>query len=302
MVTKLFLQLGYFKFSTKRNIKFITQGFDSWHKALEKFKEHQKTDCHQEALYKANASRCDVLLDKALVGEKAKNTKMLQKLITSVCYLAKQGQGLRGTTHAKVEGTDVCEPDSNLQQLLQLRSDDVPELAGWLKRKIAFTSPAIQNEILDLVAKELLRQLLAKIGQRWFCIMADETTDISNQQQLAFVVRHVDDELTPHETLIGLYHIPNAKADTIVSVINDVLLRCSLQIENLRGQCYDGASVMSGRLNGVAAQLREWQPKATYIHCFAHSLNLSVQDMAPQNSLLKNMLSREKIKEQIYTY
>ena len=52
----------------------------------------------------------------------------------------------------------------------------------------------------------------------------------------------------------------------------------NLDIKNLRGQGYDGASNMSGCFQGVQARILEKQPLAIYIHCVAHVLNLVVVD------------------------
>ena len=43
-------------------------------------------------------------------------------------------------------------------------------------------------------------------------------------------------------------------------------------------QCYDGASVMSGRCNSVQAKVRKEAPKALYMHCTVHRLNLVLVD------------------------
>ena len=40
-------------------------------------------------------------------------------------------------------------------------------------------------------------------------------------------------------------------------------------------QCYDGASAMSGYKRGVATKSREEEPRAMYMHCYSHSLNLA---------------------------
>ena len=48
-------------------------------------------------------------------------------------------------------------------------------------------------------------------------------------------------------------------------------------MEDLRGQCYDGAANMSGRATGVQAKLKKVQPKALYVHCTAHRFQLAVQ-------------------------
>lgn len=49
-------------------------------------------------------------------------------------------------------------------------------------------------------------------------------------------------------------------------------------LSRCRGQCYDGAANMSGRRTGVATQIQLDEPRAIYLHCMGHSLNLAVQD------------------------
>lgn len=51
-----------------------------------------------------------------------------------------------------------------------------------------------------------------------------------------------------------------------------------LDLANLRGQGYDGASSMRGQFRGVQALLKKKYPKATYTHCLSHSLNLCLSD------------------------
>jgi len=44
----------------------------------------------------------------------------------------------------------------------------------------------------------------------------------------------------------------------------------------MSGQGYDGASNMSGHIKGVQTIIRNKYPKALYVHCVAHTLNLAV--------------------------
>ena len=48
---------------------------------------------------------------------------------------------------------------------------------------------------------------------------------------------------------------------------------------NLVGQAYDGAAVMSGKHSGVQARIREQAQFGFYIHCSAHCLNLVLVDV-----------------------
>ena len=69
-------------------------------------------------------------------------------------------------------------------------------------------------------------------------------------------------------------------------------------MSKLIGQGYDGCSAMAGMLNGVQAKIREIYPKALYVHCSAHRLNLvvndlnSVQTIRNTTSTIKSIVAR----------
>lgn len=62
----------------------------------------------------------------------------------------------------------------------------------------------------------------------------------------------------------------------------------NLRIEDLRGQCYDGAASMRRSYNGVQAKIRTENLLAFYIHCHAHILNLCLVDLAKQVPYVRN--------------
>ena len=64
----------------------------------------------------------------------------------------------------------------------------------------------------------------------------------------------------------------------LTATLKNVLICNGLQVSKCCGQAYDGASDMSGHLNGVAARIQKEQPKAHYVRCVAHSLNVCLQD------------------------
>ena len=74
----------------------------------------------------------------------------------------------------------------------------------WLKKKQdKFTSANIQNEILQVMALRILRDVAAYIREDgYFSIMLDETTDQFNREQVVIVLRHVVSELNVHEKFI----------------------------------------------------------------------------------------------------
>lgn len=59
-------------------------------------------------------------------------------------------------------------------------------------------------------------------------------------------------------------------AESISNAIVNYLQECNLDLGNLRGQGYDGASVMSGHVNGVRSRIQRIQPRVLYNHCRGH--------------------------------
>lgn len=101
--------------------------------------------------------------------------------------------------------------------------------------------------------------------------------------------------LEPNEDVIGLYKIDISASTivqvitTIVQVIKDALIRMNLSLTKCRGQCYDGANMVERR-NGVAKQLEELEPRALFIHCHGHSLNLAAGDAIKKCKVMRDAL------------
>ena len=265
----------------------VTQGFCNWKDAIHSFKKHEKSVCHREAvevMITLPATTRDIgeQLSHQHAIQKEKNRDALYQIFSSVKYLGRQGLALRG---------DGNEKDGNLIQLLLMKAKQDKNLSQWMKRKKdVYTSPEIQNEIVKVLGVKVLRELSSSLQSSPFLtIMVDETTDVSNKEQAAIVIRRVED-FHVYEEFIGLYCIPSLEAKTIVAVIKDVLTRMNLDIHKVRGQCYDGASNMRGPRSGVATLISDIEPRAVYTHCYGHSLNLAASDALKESKLIKDAL------------
>ena len=188
-------------------------------------------------------------------------------------FIGRQGLALRG---------DESDKNSNFMQLLKLRSKDFLKLKQWLEKKTEkYTSHDTQNELLKLIAHQILRDLIDEMRDSFYAIICDKCTNISNKEQLTLCFRRVDEIFDIHEDFVGFYELENIKSDTIVSAIRDALLRTQISLDNCRGQCYDGyngGSNILGKKSGVAKQIPDIQPKAFVTHCHCHSLSPSVKE------------------------
>ena len=120
--------------------------------------------------------------------------------------------------------------------------------------------------------------------------MADECTNIANKEQFVVCIRWLDETLTDHEDVIGVYNVDTIDARTLTSAIHDVLLHISLKMSQCRGQCYDGASNITGSKNCVAIRLLADEPRALLTHCYGHALNLAVADTIKQSKVCSDAL------------
>ena len=63
---------------------------------------------------------------------------------------------------------------------------------------------------------------------------------------------------------------------TIADMFKFALEKLTLDLNDLQRQRYDGAGSMSGKYRGAAAIIQHDYPKALYVHCVSHVLNLCV--------------------------
>ena len=106
--------------------------------------------------------------------------------------------------------------------------------------------------------QELRGIIISEVKQaKFFSVMADECSDVANKEQLAIVIRYVNEDDEICEDFVEFVEFENRitgleLAEKIKSALQD---KYGLDMINLRGQCYDGAGNMSGVRNGLAARV-----------------------------------------------
>ncbi|XP_048501318.1 uncharacterized protein LOC125497702 [Beta vulgaris subsp. vulgaris] len=139
-----------------------------------------------------------------------------------------------------------------------------------------YIAPSIQKQILHVFAKKVQNEIRKEIGDSKFCIIIDESRDVSKREQMAIVIRFVNKDGIVQERFLDLVHVKDTSSRTLKDEITTVLFNHELNIKDLRGQGYDGASNMRGEWNGLQALFIDDCPYAYYVHCSAHQLQLSL--------------------------
>ena len=107
-------------------------------------------------------------------------------------------------------------------------------------------------------------------------MIGDEATDASNHEQLSITIRFVSNDC-PYERFLGFIKCENGvTGEAIAENFFTQLSLWQLPVLFLRGQSYDGAGAMSGQIMGAASRISSKYPKAVYVHCAAHRLNLCI--------------------------
>lgn len=145
------------------------------------------------------------------------------------------------------------------------------------------TSHMIQKDLINSCAKETTRLVIDDLGDDYFAILADESSDVYQQEQLALCLRYVDKQGRVIERFLNIVHVENTTALTLKTAIESLLMDHSLSLTWIRGQGYDGASNMKGQANGLKKLIMDESPSAYYIHCFAHQLQLTLVAVAKEN-------------------
>jgi hypothetical protein len=130
--------------------------------------------------------------------------------------------------------------------------------------------------------------ILDEINKAHYIAIQAHETDSATLSQLVVIVQYkLNGKI--QERFLSFLQPENHTADGISKCLLEELRKIKLDEtpENVIYQSYDGASVMSGRNNGVQAKIKEMYKNANYIHCYAHQLNLIVKRVASQNKQMK---------------
>ena len=267
---------------------FVSGGFRNWH-----MKKRIELHCgdvssyHNAALEKYHAFRTP----KATIVENFASTTKVDKVqymsrltysLKCLKFLLRQGLACRGHD----ESEDSLNK-GNFLELLNWLAENFEEVGKVVlnnaPKNCKLTAPKIQRDIINCCAKETANLIMEDLGGECFAILADESSDVYQKEQLALCLRYVDKRGKVVERFLGVVHVENTTSLTLKVAIQSLLMDHSLSLSMVRGQGYDGASNMKGHANGLKKLIMDECPSAYYVHCFAHQLQLTLVSVAKEN-------------------
>lgn len=278
-----------------------------WKKATEIFRAHDASNYHKAAEFNAfnfldimvgKTASISKQLDKQRTNIHARIRKGLVPIVKAIIFCGKQGLSLRGKSDNSVINPEInyfsnSERLGNFNAVLSLLCDaDVTDLKDHLKHSpenAKFVTDKTQNELINICGQIIQERIISEIKEsKYFSLLADGTTDVSNDEQFSLVIRYCCDYTIKEQFLTFINISCDATGNNLATIMLDQLKSWGLNPQYLRGQGYDGASNMSGRFKGAKTIIQQKYPKALYLHCGAHALNLVLCDSCEVNSF-KNM-------------
>ncbi|CAL8116952.1 unnamed protein product [Prunus armeniaca] len=268
---------------------FTGDGFKNWKKGRERFKMHVGPvgSVHNKAREAATnlmnqATHIETAVSKhSDQARKAYRTCLIAS-IKCTKFLLRQGLAFRGHNESATSSNR-----GNYLELLQFLADNDDKVKEVVMENapgnLKLLAPCIQKEIVNSCALETLDAIMDGLKDRFFSILVDEARDVSVKEQMAMVLRYVDDSGHVIERFVGIQHVTDTTSSSLKDAIDTFFSHNGLSISKLRGQGYDGASNMRGELNGLKTKILREQPCAYYVHCFDHQLQLALVAVAKKN-------------------
>ena len=275
-------------FCTEQNV-WNKEGYNNLNNLSNAISKHERSQAHLRSFVQLSSFgsiRIDTELDLQLRANVTrhnemvrKNREILKRLIDCTCFLAVQELSFRGHD----EGENSFNK-GNYVEVLNLLSMYDNVLREHLESATIFkgTSNRIQNDLINAICSVMMISIKDEISKaQHVAIILDETSDISKKSQLATSLRYVlEQSAEVQERFISFTDVSaDRSANGLLKHVVDVLTSFNIK-EKLVAQTYDGAAVMAAESNGLKTKVQEISPRALFVHCFSHVLNLVLSQSA----------------------
>ena len=79
------------------------------------------------------------------------------------------------------------------------------------------------------------KSIIEEIGGDVFCLLVDESADVSGKEQITVILRYVDKFRVIKERLIAVVHVQETSASCLKSNIDNLFAKYGLSIKQIRG-------------------------------------------------------------------
>lgn len=275
----------------------------------EKSKEHLKCfkswlDLNKSLKYERTV---DAMNERLINFEKKRWKAVIERIVYVIQFLARQNLAFRGHSNKLYESNNgnFLKLMETIAQFDNIIAEHISRITHDSARMPHYLGDKIQNEIISLIGEKIKANIISLLKySKYYSIILDCTPDISHVEQITIVVRFVylnntSKKVEIREHFLGFCPILDTTGEGLTTFLINFLNRENIDIHDMRGQGYDNGSNMKGKHNGLQKKILDLNPRAFYVPCAAHSLNLVINDAAKSSLEIENFFS---IIQEIYVF
>ncbi|XP_069060865.1 ribosomal oxygenase 2 isoform X1 [Pleurodeles waltl] len=279
---------------------YTSDGYSDWRHLTEHLSQHEQWKCHLAAmqswveLLKTLESKPAIdITDWRLYKTETQHWQsVLQRFVAIIQYLGQQCLPLDGRSD-----TLYSDHNGHFLKLVEMFATFDNVMLDHLKKMNSletqqhYVGRDIQNELLSLISKELVKCILQSLKKsKYYSIILDCSPDIGDALQMTMIIRFVsikqkemsivEPEVSIQERFLGFITQVSPTGAGLTQTILAELERLSIPLKDMRGQAYDHISNIKARQSRVQQNILNLNSRAFNIPCSNHSLNLVVNEAA----------------------
>lgn len=276
-------------FGNNYKTNWVNEGFCNWKNGTLKIVIHETSEAHVMASVKAMCKEAAFPLIKSLNEKKNAdivfNKQIMHHLIDITLFLGRHCLPFRGHREGWSEKLT-----GNFKDLALLLAKYSPVLSAYItevklkgRKMNNFLSWQRQNQFIQAISTNIKNTIQKEIlNARFFSISLDTTFDVSKKEQVSVVFRYINkdsENCIVNERLVAVRETVMTTGQHLFFLFEEICKEMNIDWKtHLIGQSYDGAASMRGAYNGLQAIIKQQNPCATYVWCWAHRLSLVIVD------------------------
>lgn len=182
---------------------------------------------------------------------------------------------------------------NSVQEINEHMSKYIALPESWRSKNYAFE---FLESINSVIQHDMLREIASA---RFHTLVVDESTDISVSKHLILYFKYRPINSSAYKISFGgIIQLSACDAAAIFSAIKQFYKKHNVNLIKMVMFTSDGASVMTGKVNGVAAQLKKIIPHLVNQHCVLHREDLGISSAWKEVKFIREI---ETLMRTVYT-